>query len=143
MITLVPTRQKGVPEVPTVQAPEHPLPMVFIGEHDIGDAAHGAQDVDRWKVEPDHAGRETRHGRSVTNPRGLSVHFRTPSHTADACDRCCWCLRLSKGTQHRIDFSSDVLGCRVGRWRLRTEQGRKISGEFLDTFQTCSHRISR
>lgn len=49
----------------------------------------------------------------------------------------------AKDTEHCIDFSSDVFGCRVGDWRLRTEQGRKVSGEFLEAFQTFSNRSVR
>jgi hypothetical protein len=59
----------------------------------------------------------------------------------------CWCasdrlhgwLRPAKDTEHCIDFSADVFGHCVGDWRLRTEQGRKISGEFLEAFQTSSN----
>ena len=51
--------------------------------------------------------------------------------------------RTAKDMEHCIDFSSDVFGCRVGDWRLRTEQGRKISGEFLEAFQTSSNRNVR
>ena len=69
--------QRRVPEMPTVQAEKHALPMVFIGQHGIDDAADGAEEVTRWKFGADHPGGETCHGCSVMNavlPICLFVH---------------------------------------------------------------------
>ena len=84
-------RQSGVPEVPTMQALEHPFPTVFIGEHDIREAARGAQGVERWTLGTLQAGRETRHRRMLAN---YAVPRCTPLHTLQH-GRCVRRVRLA------------------------------------------------
>ena len=62
------------------------------------------------------------------------VAYLSLAHTlepADAFDGCGWWLQPSKAKEYRLDFSSEVLGRRVGDWRLGTEQYRRSATSSL------------
>ena len=47
----------------TAQAPEHALPMIFVGEHGMGDAARRAKEVTRARIGSGAAVGAARHNR--------------------------------------------------------------------------------